>query len=369
MDLIESLWRQDIDMGLSREDAFGYKSELLDKPDHPEKLKQPEAWERFEYNIDGETGEFVPIPIQTQENALVPTQQGLTVQTQPEQLQQQRAPAQSTENDLSLEECLQLIDEEYAPSVTSPTNSSTSTFRSQLSPQEAEQRWQDLASIPEISYQLQSASTEATQFPAQQEGPSTILNVTQPAVESPFMMNATTNGNVNLQNATNVGGQTLQQRVDNNQTLPPLPHEIPTQQPEVFSPLSNFANLSLNASSPSAISDQSMNFSNLLLNDQHQGTGSFSPGSLMGVSEESGSLLLELLNEGVEDVGMDYDEQIQSLAEAFDADSVDGSDSGRGSSKYNRKLNKIHCSKPLTSASLERRSLHRVRCKFIHKTP
>ena len=333
MDLIESLWRQDIDMGLSREDAFGYKSELLEKPEHPEKLKQQEAWERFEYNIDGETGEFVPIPIQTQNN-IVNSQQGLTVQTQQDQLQQP-APQPTENNNLSLEECLQLIDEEYSPSATSPTETS-STFQSQLSPQEAEQRWQDLASIPELSYQLHTASSEATatttQFQASQESASTMINMTQPAAENPFIVNATTNGNVNLQNATNnVGAQTLQQ-VDNTPVLQPPsvpPHEIPPQQPEIFSPLSNFANLSLNASSPSAMGEQGINFSNFLLPDRNQMGSSFQS----NLTSESGSLLLELLNEGVDEVNMDYDEQIQGLAEAFEVDSLADSDSGRGSSK------------------------------------
>ncbi|XP_072020508.1 endoplasmic reticulum membrane sensor NFE2L1-like [Amphiura filiformis] len=312
MDLIGSLWRQDMDMGFNPEDvqSFGYKSKLLDKPDHPEKLKQPEAWER--YNIDGEPGEFVPIPFPFQLKKEV---------LSPHQLQQHQ-PSQTTENNLSLEECLQLIDQEYTPTVNTPTESSP-TFQPELNPVEAEQRWRDLASIPEL-YQLQSASTEAMQFPAHQEGTgTTMMNMTHPVVENPFMVNVTTNGNVNLQNATNISGQTLE-RVD-NQVLQPSsmsPHEIPPQHPEVFSPLSNFANLSLNAGSPSAINDQSLNLSNLLA------PGSFPHGNL---TADSGSILSTLLSEGVEDISMDYDEQIHSLVEAFEEDSIDDSDSGRGS--------------------------------------
>ena len=347
MDLIESLWRQDIDMGLSREDAFGYKSELLDKPDLPEKLKPQDTWQGFEYNIDGETGEFVPIPIQTrqaEQQVHVPapqaTPQGLTVQTE-----SQLTPTVPLEDNLSLEECLQLIDEEYSPPpiVASPTDSSE-TFQSQLNPVDAEQRWQDLASIPELYHQLHTtnARPEAiTQFapqvpPPQEVVASAMMNVTQPPVENPFMMNATTNGNVNLQNASNIGQNMTQL---NNLTILPSssdspPHrEMPLQHPEIFSPLSNFANLSLNGTSlPSAglpeHQQTGMNFSNLLLDAQQAGA------SLpMNVSAESGSLLLELLNEGVDEVDMDYDDQMQSLMDTFEVDSDDG-DSGTGTREY-----------------------------------
>ncbi|XP_038076797.1 nuclear factor erythroid 2-related factor 2-like isoform X2 [Patiria miniata] len=327
MDLIEALWRQDIDMGISRDESYSFKEDLLlEKGEHPDKLKsQQQSWDHFGYNIDGETGEYVPNP------------PGLeVVQPQTPQPTLPQVPVQPDGN-ISLEDCLQLLEDEYLPAVSQPDGEQYQAPQQPLSPLEQEQRWQDLASIPELTHQLH----ELPHLPYQ----ATVdMNITQPLnTQDAFAINATTNGNVNLQNAT---------LSVNRNMLPIEPQRLDefAPPPEVFSPLSNFANLSLSSASPTGLinGQQNLNFSSFLLPEQPLHPAMESPLPINATdNQDNSSLLMELLNtsnvEEVDPMELDFDAQIHNVMQSFGENnssaSFDGSCSGfedmsDGSSPY-----------------------------------
>ncbi|XP_022081666.1 nuclear factor erythroid 2-related factor 1-like isoform X2 [Acanthaster planci] len=328
MDLIEALWRQDIDMGICREESYAFKEDLLvEKGEHADKLKpQQQSWDHFGYNIDGETGEYVPNP------------PGLeVVQPQTPQPTLPQVPVQPDGN-ISLEDCLQLLEDEYLPAVpqTDAEQHQAQQQQQPLSPQEQEQRWEDLASIPELTRQLH-------ELPGLPYQAAVDMNITQPhTTQDAFAINATTNGNVNLQNATLAANRNV------------LPVELQrlyefVQPPEVFSPLSNFANLSLSSTSPtgSINGQQNLNFSSFLLPDQTFSPTLETPMPNATDNQDNSSLLMELLNTSsvgeVDPMDVDFDEQIQNVMQAFgetnSTSSFEGSCSGfedmsDGSSPY-----------------------------------
>ncbi|XP_071788241.1 endoplasmic reticulum membrane sensor NFE2L1-like isoform X2 [Asterias amurensis] len=331
MDLIETLWRQDIDMGISRDESYALKEELLlEKGEHPDKLKsQQSTWEHFGYNIDGETGEYVPNP---------PGMNIVPQQTSPPTLPQ--VPVQPDGN-ISLEDCLQLLEDEYLPTATTPVDEQYQPPHHSLSPREQEQRWQDLASIPELTSQLQ-------ELPGMPYQGMVDVNITQTQnnTQNAFAINATTNGNVNLQNAT----------VTTPRNIVPIDpqrlNEFPPP-PEVFSPLSNFADLSLSSGSPTGLingTQQSLNLSSFLLPEQQlrlPAPALETPLPIPTETPDNSSLLMELLSSSnvdeVDPMDLDFDEQIHNVMQAFGETnsnaSFEGSCSGfedmsEGSSPY-----------------------------------
>ena len=317
MDLIETLWRQDIDMGISRDESYALKEELLlEKGEHPDKLKSQQSWEHFGYNIDGETGEYVPNP------------QGMNIVQPPTPTPTLPQVPVQPDGNISLEDCLQLLEDEYLPQATTPTDEQFQAQHHSLSLHEQEQRWQDLASIPEITSQLQ-------ELPGMGYQAMVDVNITQTQnAQDAYAMNVSTNGNVNLQNATVPAPINI---------IPIDPQRLNefSQPPEVFSPLSNFADLSLSTVSPSGLinsTQQSLNFSSYLLPEQRlqRLTGPTMESPLPTDNPDNSSLLMELLNtssvDEVDPMDLDFDEQINSMMHAFGE--TNSNASFEGSCKY-----------------------------------
>ncbi|XP_072174160.1 endoplasmic reticulum membrane sensor NFE2L1-like isoform X1 [Diadema setosum] len=317
MDLIESLWRQDIDMGVCP-DTYPYKGDI--KPGFNDDLKKNiNPWE---YSIDGETGEFVPGPLPD----------GVQTAVQPQVPQQpQQPPNEPQETSLSLEDCLQLLEDEYSPD----------TAQTDLSPilthQEAEQRWQDLATIPELQGSIPELLPNATTLNSSQGGYAApqqhymqavtngssglapeVNDLSQtPRLNDVFAMNATTNGMVSLQNAT----QTHQQ---------PL-----LMQNDTFG---NFTNLnSPSHSSNASVASSDSNMTDFLMQalpqqlNQANASATYSPANL-NMTDNSSSLLMELLNspsaaQPLNPLDLDFDDQMQDVLAALDRDSLEDEDS------------------------------------------
>ncbi|XP_002737120.1 endoplasmic reticulum membrane sensor NFE2L1-like isoform X2 [Saccoglossus kowalevskii] len=186
MDLIDVLWKQDIDMGVCREIYDGtYRQKELEKEKQLElaKLKEEKSpsigdeWSGLEYGVDSETGEYYLIP-HVHEPTSEPEATAADIPLDPDAI------------DYNLDECIQMlrehalqqngpqaVDDEGLPlsvGITSP----------QILPAEdnatAEQQWQDLASLTELQLGLPPL----------------------PPQNDTYAVNATTNGNVNLQNAS-----------------------------------------------------------------------------------------------------------------------------------------------------------------------
>ncbi|XP_078084601.1 nuclear factor erythroid 2-related factor 2a isoform X3 [Mustelus asterias] len=179
IDLIDILWRQDIDLGVVRED-FDYnyrqKEYELEKQKKVEKEKQEQLQKEQEkallaqLQLDEETGEFVAIRPAKHSEPEIP--RGITEPAQT---------AKTTERDdgaLSFDECMQLLAESFpfvediesrtvaleppvpAPSSPQPmsphqtqqgtTSILTSTSLDSDSLEDLEQTWQELLSIPEL---------------------------------------------------------------------------------------------------------------------------------------------------------------------------------------------------------------------------
>ncbi|XP_059822734.1 nuclear factor erythroid 2-related factor 2a [Hypanus sabinus] len=181
LDLIDILWRQDIDLGVVRED-FDYnyrqKEYELEKQKKLEKEKQDQLQKEQEkallaqLQLDEETGEFVAIrPAKQSENKT------------PGEISESAQIAKTVERDdgaLSFDECMQLLAESFPfvddieshtvplePSVPVPAQTSSqsmapyqaqqaapsslsSTTPEPNSPEDLEQTWQELLSIPEL---------------------------------------------------------------------------------------------------------------------------------------------------------------------------------------------------------------------------
>jgi hypothetical protein len=230
------------------------------------------------------------------------------------------------DGNISLEDCLQLLEDEYLPTVPQGDVEQHQAQQPQqpLSPQEQEQRWQDLASIPELTHQLHELP--GLPYPAPVD-----MNITQArGAQDAFAINATTNGNVNLQNASLAA---------NRSVLPIEPQRLDefVPLPEVFSPLSNFANLSLSSASPTGLinGQQNLNFSSFLLPDQSFPPALDNPMPNTTDSQDN-SLLMELLNTSnvgeVDPMDLDFDDQIQNVMQA--SGETNSTSSYEGSCKY-----------------------------------
>lgn len=323
MDLIESLWRQDIDMGVCPE-TYPYKTDL--KPGFTDDLKKQglDQWD-YNYNIDGETGEYVAGPRQDFEEEVqrtVQPQEPLPCSQPPQDAQPQQ------DSSLSLEDCLQLLEDEYSPDTTQTELSPG------LSQQETEQRWHDLATIPELQGSIPELLPTTPTLNNTQEGYSTpqqlfippVANVTgslvpevtelsQPQLlNDVFAVNASTNGMVSLQNAT----QSQQQPI----LLPPTRNDS----------FNNFPNV--DAQSHSTIATASAPNDNmteyLMQTLQHQmnavNASAPFPAANLSTAENGSSLLMDLLNSPgsahpINPLDLDFDEQMHDVIAALGEDS------------------------------------------------
>ncbi|KAG9338608.1 hypothetical protein JZ751_025446 [Albula glossodonta] len=171
MDLIDILWRQDIDLGAGRE-VFDYshrqkehelqRQRELEEEKRQQLLREQEKAVLAQLQLDEETGEFVPRPaagVQPQTSTPPPevTQDGLFTE--------------EDGNALSFDECMQLLAETFPlveaiettpppldPAVSPPAGGGPAMMAPQQpplpaaekSPQELEQAWMELLSIPEL---------------------------------------------------------------------------------------------------------------------------------------------------------------------------------------------------------------------------
>ncbi|KAI1898144.1 hypothetical protein AGOR_G00069330 [Albula goreensis] len=171
MDLIDILWRQDIDLGAGRE-VFDYshrqkehelqRQRELEEEKRQQLLREQEKAVLAQLQLDEETGEFVPRPaagVQPQTSTPPPevTQDGLFTE--------------EDGNALSFDECMQLLAETFPlveaiettpppldPAASPPAGGGPAMMAPQQpplpaaekSPQELEQAWMELLSIPEL---------------------------------------------------------------------------------------------------------------------------------------------------------------------------------------------------------------------------
>ncbi|MBN3278750.1 NF2L2 factor, partial [Polyodon spathula] len=175
MDLIDILWRQDIDLGAGRE-VFDYshrqkeykleKQKKLDKERQEQLQKEEEKALLAQLQLDEETGEFVPRLAQHIKPEPSPV---------PREASQHVVISEEDGEALSFDECMQLLAESFPlvspvalePSVLVPSGSSpvlmaphqpqqaqgsllTSPLLDHKSAQDIEQAWQELLSIPEL---------------------------------------------------------------------------------------------------------------------------------------------------------------------------------------------------------------------------
>ncbi|XP_077997073.1 endoplasmic reticulum membrane sensor NFE2L1-like isoform X2 [Glandiceps talaboti] len=297
MDLIDVLWKQDIDMGVCREIFDGtYRQKELEKEKLLELERQKEEdkvdeWAGIEYMVDGETGEYIPVTSQTVTVDRPTTQNGINLD--------------SEAIDYNLEECIQMLREharQQNPSTTSTCSDDdigdmdSTASSSPVSTHDLEQQWQDIASLPE----LQHLNTE------------TLDNTfaTPQGVNNTYAMNATTNGDVSLQNAT-VPSET------NNLTG--------LLQSSLSSPTSTFANLRISSPSNSLSSNFSMEFPDSADNVN------ITFGVNAGSNANNDSLLAALVNDAMfEEIGMmdlAMDEGLESLTQLEDLEKADDKDS------------------------------------------
>lgn len=170
MDLIDILWRQDIDLGAGREVFdFSYRqkeSELqkqreLEEEKRQQLLQEQEKALLAQLQLDEETGEFVPRPIAA---ALPQTS------STPAEVPQNVEFTEDNEDAMSFDECMQLLAETFPlvestetaptclePSISTDTNSHLMMASEQpalsqnpLLPASMDQAWLELLSIPEL---------------------------------------------------------------------------------------------------------------------------------------------------------------------------------------------------------------------------
>ncbi|KAJ8416901.1 hypothetical protein AAFF_G00327790 [Aldrovandia affinis] len=187
MDLIDILWRQDIDLGAGRE-VFDYshrqKEHALQRQRELEEEKQQQLLREQEkallaqLQLDEETGEFVPRP--------APGAQPQPSATPPE-IAQNGLFTEEDGNALSFDECMQLLAETFPlveatestspslePSVPPPAGSGLAMMVPHQPPlpatektsQDLEQAWMELLSIPELQQclNMQMADVQEPSF-------------------------------------------------------------------------------------------------------------------------------------------------------------------------------------------------------------
>ncbi|KAJ8352016.1 hypothetical protein SKAU_G00234920 [Synaphobranchus kaupii] len=172
MDLIDILWRQDIDLGAERE-VFDYshrqkENELqrqreLEEEKRQQLLREQEKALLAQLQLDEETGEFVPRPASGAEPQ---------TSTTPPEVTQNGLFTEEDGNALSFDECMQLLAETFPlveaieatpppvePSVSPPASSVPALMAAHQPPlpvavektsQDLEQAWMELLSIPEL---------------------------------------------------------------------------------------------------------------------------------------------------------------------------------------------------------------------------
>ncbi|KAJ8255383.1 hypothetical protein GJAV_G00204270 [Gymnothorax javanicus] len=185
MDLIDILWRQDIDLGAGRE-VFDYshrqkEHELRRQREQEEEkrqqlLKEQEKALLAQLQLDEETGEFVPRP--------APSAEPQTSTPSPE-VTQNGLFAEEDGNALSFDECMQLLAETFplvdAIEATSPVvdpsippsansvsammapNQLTLPVAMERTSQDLEQAWMELLSIPELQQCLNVQMTDVAE--------------------------------------------------------------------------------------------------------------------------------------------------------------------------------------------------------------
>ncbi|XP_033125252.1 endoplasmic reticulum membrane sensor NFE2L1-like isoform X2 [Anneissia japonica] len=308
MDVIERLWRQDIDMGICRDDSLSTKEGYeLEKP-----LKKPEdnAWDNF--SIDNETGEFMQ-PIIDPTNQ-VNTQQITTIPQQP----QLQFPCQTQESGMTLEECLQILEEDISYPLQGPRQEPEPAMHHQMhTPQELEQRWQDFASLSDINLTLPAINPEVSpEFNPEFHQ--------QSVMPENFAINSSINFGMNFPNTTE----------NLNMLHYPSSHQTTNvtvgmhSSDDVFSSTPSLSDLSVNTTSlPSAslhIPGTGMNFTNLLISETNRSItdeyGGQNDTSSSSSRNSTSPLLLDLLNSSsLDEVDtMDIDGQIRDVMDVLD---------------------------------------------------
>ncbi|XP_070549630.1 endoplasmic reticulum membrane sensor NFE2L1-like isoform X2 [Ptychodera flava] len=281
MDLIDVLWKQDIDMGVCREIYDGsYRQKELEKEKQLELERQKEVekvdeWAGIEYRVDSETGEYIPLTPQPASLTSAASESGRNTALDVDMI------------DYNLDECIQML-REHARQQNNVNDMATldeegmsvdgDSSSSSLPSPDFEQQWQDLASLPELQ------QFDLAAIMSQSVNNSFAAGGTQPSNDT-YAVNATTNGNVNLQNAT-------------------IPSENITnllQSSSILSPTSTFENLRI--SSPgmennTAVANFSMDFpeSNNNMNVSFGGNAN---------NNATDSLLSSLVSDAVlEEIGM-----------------------------------------------------------------
>ncbi|XP_064183344.1 nuclear factor erythroid 2-related factor 2a isoform X1 [Anguilla rostrata] len=172
MDLIDILWRQDIDLGAGRE-VFDYshrqkeqefqRQRELEEEKRQQLLREQEKALLAQLQLDEETGEFVPRPVTSAEPQTSAT---------PPEVTQNALFTEEDGNALSFDECMQLLAETFPlveaietaspsvdPSVPPPAGSVPAMMAPhqpalpvavEKAPQDLEQAWMELLSIPEL---------------------------------------------------------------------------------------------------------------------------------------------------------------------------------------------------------------------------
>ncbi|XP_048390458.1 nuclear factor erythroid 2-related factor 2a isoform X1 [Stegostoma tigrinum] len=334
IDLIDILWRQDIDLGVVRED-FDYnyrqKEYELEKQKKLEKEKQEQLQKEQEkallaqLQLDEETGEFVAIrPAKHSEPEI---SGGITEPTQSVKI---------TERDdgaLSFDECMQLLAESFpfvndiesrpvaleppVPAQTSPqpmsphqTQQGTTAILPSTAPEsnpleDLEQTWQELLSIPELQcLYMQNddiTSTGSTEYSSKSK--------------SSEMQNDSCSLSTTLL-ADHVSGS-------NTSFLSlfdgPYEEVMPSESPTLFQPKTNLSdgmNLSFNNNH---FSDLLFSTSLNMQRNSNISQGNNMNDSLTGILDDS---LLEQINIAQLEVNKDFDcNQPQNLPEVLDSDS------------------------------------------------
>ncbi|XP_071942165.1 nuclear factor erythroid 2-related factor 2-like isoform X2 [Antedon mediterranea] len=305
MDMIERLWRQDIDMGICRDDSLSTKEGYeIEKP-----LKKPEEniWDNF--SIDNETGEFM-------QPVIDPASQVNTQQTTIPQQPQVTFPGQTHENGMTLEECLQILEEDLTNPLQTARQETAPAMQRQInSPQEMEQRWQDFASLSDINLNLPAINPEVSpEYHQQAVMPENFTTMGSPMNFGMALPNTTENLNM------------LHYPSAHTTNLPANMHSTE----DIFTSTPSLSDLSVNTTSlPSAsLHIPEMNFTNLLMSDttnrsiteSYNSQQNDTSTSSLSPRNSTSPLLLDLLNSSsLDEVNtMDIDGQIRDVMDVLD---------------------------------------------------
>ncbi|XP_077985156.1 endoplasmic reticulum membrane sensor NFE2L1-like [Glandiceps talaboti] len=304
-DLIDVLWKQDIDMGVYREIFDGtYRQKELEKKKLLELERQKDKgdeWAGIEHMVDRETGEYIPVTSQSVAVDRPTTQNGINLD--------------SEAIDCNLEECLQMLHEharQQNPSTASTCSDDdigdmdSTAPSSPVSSHDLEQQWQDIASLPELQH-LNTETLDNT-FATTQGVNNTYA--TPQGITNTYAMNATTTGDVSLQHAT-VTSET------NNL--------IGLLQSSLLSPTSTFVKPGIRSPSNSLSSNFSTEF------PVSGGNINVTFDVNAGNNANNDSLLVALANDAIfEEIGMmdlAMDEGLESLTQLEDLEKADDKDS------------------------------------------